>query len=94
MFKKIKRTVKYYWIKKYSILICFAITIPFSFLAYAWMSGKLAIEGQHVDPLLQSWSNPGALSAPIAITVMMFIVALIKLLYVILQIDIDEVLPE
>ena len=48
----------------------------------------------HTDSqLINKWSNPGFLSAPIAISIIGFIVGVIVLAFVLTKADIDEVLP-
>lgn len=94
MIKESVRTIKYYWIKKWVILFGLIFSSIFPLLTYAWLGGRLAIEGENIDPLLQQWSNPGMLSVPIFFSFISFFVGLLILLYVVFRCDIDDVLPE
>lgn len=92
----IKKTLKYYWLKKTNILIGLGLTIMLPALVYAWLSGGLALDSAIQDPMLQAWSNPGMLSFPIVVAVVGFIIGVMMLLWVFggAGDSIDEVLPE
>lgn len=90
----ITRTAKYYWMKRVNIAIGILLSIAFPTLTYLWLSGHLYVDGGQSAQSLQDWSLPGNLSAPIALSVVAFIVGAIILLFVLLRCDIDDVLPE
>jgi len=72
-------------------VIGLSLLLPFPFLTYIWLSGKLAIETNQAH--LHAWSNPGLLAAPIAISFMAFLIGILTLWYVLTLTDIDELIP-
>lgn len=88
------RTLKYYQLKKFDILIGLVLAILHPSFVYAWLSGGLAINEAAKVSVLYAWSSPGMLSFPIALAVLGFIAGVMMLLFVWLKADIDEILPE
>jgi hypothetical protein len=86
------RTMKYFWIKRWNLFWGFLATFPFPFLTYVWLSGRLAVNTE--SEMVNAWSNPGALSMPIAMSIIFFIFGFFSLLYVFLRCDLEEVLSE
>lgn len=85
------RTLKYFWLKRVNLLIGFMLLIPLPIMTFVWLDGGLSMHTE--SQLINKWSNPGFLSAPIAMSIIGFIVGLIVLAYVLTRADIDEVLP-
>ncbi|GAB1149853.1 hypothetical protein [Shewanella algae] len=86
------RNLKYFWIKRLNIFWGFLAVVPLPALTYAWLTGKFALHTN--SEMLNTWSSPGFLSFPIAISFILFVAGSIALLYVLLKCDIDDVLPQ
>ena len=87
------RTLKYYQLKKFNILLGLVLAVLHPGFVYAWLSGGLAINEAAKVSALYAWSSPGMLSFPIAVAVLGFIVGVVMLLFVWFKADIDEILP-
>mgnify|MGYP000427456272 FL=1 len=85
------RTLKYFWLKRINLLLGLMLLIPLPTMTLVWLNGGLALHTE--SQLINKWSNPGFLSAPIAMSIIGFIVGVIVLAFVLTKADIDEVLP-
>ena len=84
------RTLEYFWLKRINLLLGFMLLIPLPTMTFVWLNGGLAMQTE--SQLINKWSNPGFLSAPIAMSIIGFIVGVIVLAFVLIKADIDKVL--